>query len=172
MQTGLWPRHTWFFKLLLSTTSVYVCVCVWTYLRICFCLPPRLLITSGVVWIPYDWLHKYYRFYMAAIVGIVSRRDFTIEARYRNQGNRSTLVLYNYVNGCLKQLYISNKTEHFSYKVDVVWHVSKHLKEELAWATVKRLWVVSNVMLFNTVISVRIELFWVFKILFVLLCDP
>ena len=57
---------------------------------------------------------------MAAIVGIVSRRDFTIEARYRNQGNRSTLVLYNYVNGCLKQLYISNKTEHFSYKVDVV----------------------------------------------------
>ena len=41
-------------------------------------------------------------------------------------------------NICYKQLYLSNKTECFSYiKVDVAYvnvHVLRHLKEELAWA--------------------------------------
>ena len=32
-------------------------------------------------------------------------------------------------------------------------HVSRRLKEELAWATDKRLQVISNIMLFKTVIS-------------------
>ena len=45
------------------------------------CPPPRLLITSGVMWRdidPYDWLNKFYGFYMAAVVGIVSGRDVSI----------------------------------------------------------------------------------------------
>ena len=40
-------------------------------------------------------------------------------------------------------MHISNKTEHFSYKMDVlhtgVVYISRHLKEELAWATDKLL---------------------------------
>ena len=34
-------------------------------------------------------------------------------------------------------------------------HVSRRLKEELAWATDKRLQVISNIMLFKTVIPLR-----------------
>ena len=34
-------------------------------------------------------------------------------------------------------------------------HISKHLKEELAWATDKWLWVISNIMLFKIVIPLR-----------------
>ena len=33
--------------------------------------------------------------------------------------------------------------------VDVDVHVSSHLKEELAWAADKRLWVISTIMLFK-----------------------
>ena len=44
-------------------------------MRVCLrvCPPPRLLITSGVMWYdtdPHDWLNKFYGFYMAAVVGI------------------------------------------------------------------------------------------------------
>ena len=36
------------------------------------CVPAqRLLLTSGLIWAPYDWLNKFYSFYMAYIVGIV-----------------------------------------------------------------------------------------------------
>ena len=35
-------------------------------------------------------------------------------------------------------------------------HVSRHLKQELAWAIDKRLLVISNIMLFETVIPLRI----------------
>ena len=34
--------------------------------------------------------------------------------------------------------------------------VSRHLKEELAWAIDKRLWDINNKMLFKTVVSLRI----------------
>ena len=34
-------------------------------------------------------------------------------------------------------------------------HVSRRLKEELAWATDKRLQVISNIMLFKTVVPLR-----------------
>ena len=56
---------------------------------------------------------------MAAIVGIVSRRGLRIEARHRNQPNKSKLALYKpllCLYSHLKQPYISNKTKHFSYK--------------------------------------------------------
>ena len=53
----------------------------------CVCPPPRLLITSGVMWCnidPYDWLNKLYGFYMAAVVSIGSERDISI---YKCRGN-------------------------------------------------------------------------------------
>ena len=53
--------------------------------------------------------------------------------------------------------------------------VSRRLKEELAWAIDKRLWVVSNEMLFKTVIRTTKKLkkscFKLKTILYVLLCD-
>ena len=56
---------------------------------------------------------------MAAIVDIVSRRDLRIEAHHRNQPNKSKLVLHKpllRIYSHLKQPYISNKMECFSYK--------------------------------------------------------
>ena len=50
----------------------------------CVCPLPRLLITSGVIWTPYDWLNKFYSFYMAAVVIIGSGRGLRIEARRGN----------------------------------------------------------------------------------------
>ena len=43
---------------------VFVCVCV---------SAPRLLITSDMIWTSYDWLNKFYSFYMAPAVVIDSR---------------------------------------------------------------------------------------------------
>ena len=77
---------------------------------------------------------------MAAIVGIVSRHGITIEVCCRNQPNKRKLALYKplfHFYSHLKQLYMSNKTERFSYKVGVVcmgMHISRGLKEELTWA--------------------------------------
>ena len=90
-----------------------VCVCV------SVCPPPRLVITSGMIWISYDWLNKYYTFCTAAIVDIVSRRGLRIEAHRRNQSNKSKLALYKpllRLYSHLKQPYKSNKTKRFSYK--------------------------------------------------------
>ena len=85
----------------------------------CVCPLPRLLITSGVIWTPYDWLNKFYSFYMAAVVVIGSGRGLRIEARRGNQSNKSKPALYKplyHCNSSLKGLYFSNKTECFSYK--------------------------------------------------------
>ena len=56
---------------------------------------------------------------MAAIFGINSRCGLRIEACHRNQPNKSKVALYKsllHFYSHLKQLYISNKTECFSYK--------------------------------------------------------
>ena len=50
-------------------------------------------------------------------------------------------------NSHLKQLYLSNKAVRFSYNGGCGMrgrHVSRRLKEELAWATDKQLQVISN----------------------------
>ena len=66
-----------------------VCVCV------CVCPPLRQLITSGVIWTPYDWLNKGFNFYnKAAVVVISGGCGFRIEARRSNQPNKSKLLLY------------------------------------------------------------------------------
>ena len=81
-----------------------------------------------------------------------------------NQIRVSYVVLYKVLilcNSCLKQLYLSNKTVHFSYKGGCVIHkinvhLSRHLKQELAWTIDKWLWFSNNTMLFKTVIPLRI----------------
>ena len=60
-----------------------VCVCVFVCLHVC--LPPRLLITCGMMCCdidPYDWLNKFYGLYMAAVVGIISGHDISIHMRH------------------------------------------------------------------------------------------
>ena len=72
-------RASGFLELLLPRMSVCVCVCV------CVCVStPRLLITSDMIWTPYDWLNKFYGFYMVAVVDIDSGRDVSI---YTRRGN-------------------------------------------------------------------------------------
>ena len=101
---------------------------------------------------------------MAAIVGIISRRGLTIEARLGNQPNKSKLVLYKsllHFTSHLKQLYISKKTDCFSNKgwcVIVGVQVLRCLKEELAWAVDTWLQVISSTM---SVIALRIKSFLV-----------
>ena len=62
---------------------VCVCVCVRVCVRVfvcvCVCSPPRLLITSGVMWrrTPYDWL--IYSCYVAIVVVIVNGRGLDID---------------------------------------------------------------------------------------------
>ena len=96
-----------FYKLILSNKCVCMCVSV------SVCSPPRLLITSGIIWTPNDWLNKFYSFCMAAIVGIISRHGLRNESRHRNQPNKSKLALYKpllHFYSHVKQLYTSNKT--------------------------------------------------------------
>ena len=57
------------------------------------CRPLRLVVTSGMIWTPHDWLNKFYSFYMAVMVSIISRRGLGIEVYRRNQPNKSKLVL-------------------------------------------------------------------------------
>ena len=69
--------------------------------------------TSGMIWIPSNWLNKFYSFCMVAIVSIVSRCVLRNEVRRRNQPNKSKLALYKslfHFYSHLKQLYMSNKT--------------------------------------------------------------
>ena len=121
-----------FLRLFLSGKLAYIFVCM------CVSPPLRLLRIGGIMWHDmdlYDWLNKFYSCYMAAAVGIVSTHDllmFVIEANLIRLIQHCTCH-YFYFNSQLKQLYISNKTEHFGYKGD--WHtvyVLRHLKEELA----------------------------------------
>ena len=71
---------------------VCVCVCVCVCMCACVCPPPRLLITSGVMWRdmdPYDWLNKFYSCYMATVVVIVNGRGLGIGTRRRYKPHKS-----------------------------------------------------------------------------------
>ena len=43
-RAGLWPARAWFLRIVTVRESMRVC------LRACVCPPPRLLITSGMMW--------------------------------------------------------------------------------------------------------------------------
>ena len=65
---------------------VGICVCACVFACVCVCPHPWLLITSGVIWTPYDRLNKFYSFYMAivCIVVIVNGRGLGIDTHYRH----------------------------------------------------------------------------------------
>ena len=93
---------------------------------------------------PCDWLNKFYSFYMAAVIVIISRHGLNIDACHRNQptDNKSKLVLYKpgiRFNSHLKQLYVSNKVECLSYQggcgVRGYCMCTEAFNEELAWVT-------------------------------------
>ena len=42
---------------------------------------------------PYNWLNKFYSFYLLAVISIINGRGFRIEARCRNQPNESKVSL-------------------------------------------------------------------------------
>ena len=44
---------------------------------------------------PYDWLSKFYSFYEATVIGIVSRHGLTIDACRGNQPNKGELAVLN-----------------------------------------------------------------------------
>ena len=123
--------HTKFLKIVSVCTSV--CMYVST---------PEDINYSGVIWTQYDWLNKFYNFYMTAIVSIISRCGLTIEACHSNQPNKSKLTLCKPLLHCnrhLKQLYIIVTRWNASViKVGVMYmgvHILRYLKEELVWAT-------------------------------------
>ena len=62
----------------------------------CVCPPPRLLIISGMMYPDnYEWLNRFYSFYMAAVASIVSRCGLSIDASIINKKtNKSKLALY------------------------------------------------------------------------------
>ena len=54
-----------------DNTPVYVWMSVCACACVCVCLPLRLLITSGMLWTPYDWFKSSTAvMYMATVVGI------------------------------------------------------------------------------------------------------
>ena len=89
-----------FLKLPLSAMSVCVCLCA----CVCVCVfpPLRLLVSSGMIWTPYDRLNKFYSFY---VVGIISRCGLSIDAYCGNQPSKRKLALYkpsiHFNNGCI-----------------------------------------------------------------------
>ena len=53
---------------------VCACVCVFLCVFVCVCVcvcSVRPLITSSMVWTPYDWLNKFNSCSMATVVGII-----------------------------------------------------------------------------------------------------
>ena len=61
---------TWFLKIVSLRTSV----CVFVSVCVCVCVSAlRLLITSGVIWTPYNWLKQVLQLYMATVVVIANR---------------------------------------------------------------------------------------------------
>ena len=55
---------------------------------------PRLLITSGMIWIPYDWLNKFCSCFMAIVVVIVNGHGLDFDTRHRHKPTKSYLALY------------------------------------------------------------------------------
>ena len=83
-RAGLWPAHAWF----LEIVSVRMSVCV------CVCPPPRLLITSGVMWRDMDLIRLVKQvlqllYCMATVVIIVNGHGLGIGTRRRHKPHKS-----------------------------------------------------------------------------------
>ena len=76
-----------FLKLFLCG-RLYACVCVF----VCVCPPPRLLITSGVMWHDMDLIRlvkQVLQLYMATVVVIINGRGLRIGTRRRHKPHKS-----------------------------------------------------------------------------------
>ena len=58
------------------------------------CVHPEAINNQWCDMDPYDWLNKFYRFYLVAVVSIISRCGLRIDVHCRNQCNKSKLALY------------------------------------------------------------------------------
>ena len=74
MRIVLQPASAWFLKLFLCGRLYARGMCVSAL---------RLLITSSVIWTPYDWLNKFYSFYVVAVsllvMGVVLELKHIVE---------------------------------------------------------------------------------------------
>ena len=61
---------------------IYACMCmyVWVYMCVYICV---YVCVSALKDVNCYWLSKFYNFYMAVVVSIVSRHGLTIEAHHR-----------------------------------------------------------------------------------------
>ena len=94
------PGTLGFLKLLLSTNSVSMRVCVFVCVHAqawaCVCVStPKAINKHWRIWIQYDRLNKFYSFFiiMAAVIGIVSRFGLKIE-KHRSQSNKTKQALH------------------------------------------------------------------------------
>ena len=73
-----------------------MCACISVRMYVCMCMYMcvRLLIISGMIWTPYDWLNKFYSCYMAAVIIINDGRGLGVEVHCKSQPNKSKLSLY------------------------------------------------------------------------------
>ena len=69
-----------------GTHLVYVCVCVF----VCVYVRPIVVAWYGL----YDWLNKFYSFYVAAVVSIVSMVGLSIDVHHENLPNKHKLALF------------------------------------------------------------------------------
>ena len=95
-----------------------VCVCVCVCLSVCLSVCPK---AYNDLWCDMNLirLNKFYCFYMATVVGIISGHGLTTDAHHRNQLNMSKIALYKllpHVNSRLKQLLRSDKMEYFDIR--------------------------------------------------------
>ena len=88
--------------------KLYLCERLYVCVFACVCPTPKLRMTSGMMWCdidPYDWSNKFYHFYMASVVIVVSGHGVSIHACHGNYPNKSKLAFYKlllYFNNCLR----------------------------------------------------------------------
>ena len=85
--TGRTPATGWcvpgFLNLFLCR-RLYICVHAGVCVCLCVCPPPRLSITNGVIWTPYDWLNKFYSLYVPTVVSIINGCGLGIDMYHGN----------------------------------------------------------------------------------------
>ena len=65
-------------------SSVCVFACVFVCVFVCKLLPLMLLITSGMIRTPYNWLNKFCNFYMATVAINFNVRGLSIVTHHGN----------------------------------------------------------------------------------------
>ena len=108
--------------------KVTMCVCVWLgYFN------NQQVVWCGMIWTYYNWLKKFYNFYMAAVVSITSRHGFRIEVYHGNKYKTKLVCIrcyFHFKNSCTQVIRWSTPVIRYVRRCDI--GISKHLQEELA----------------------------------------